>query len=370
LSRLLEKYSSLRWALKPQAWLLEGAERASGEPLKILYAGTEPHKNYFASIAFKEGWKESPKGGLLWWLVRRRALAEKATLAVYQMVPEQSRFYKPKSDFKAPVWIRSDMDVPADAAALRGTKKWREIGRSFDKRGYAWTSSRQVEDFDLFYKEMYVPHARRRHDASVVFHPHEELRRIFEATGEVLFLELDGKRVAGAITDYAPPLPHFLYYGVLEGHDNSDVADALLHARVLRLIEQGIRRVSLGHSRPFLKDGALRYKAERGAAPVDAHYVRSGFVHLAILDASAGLRSFFENNPFFGVRPDGRFRPVFFMRGPEEALSEAVATWRTRAGDVDLYLWSNGRPAPLDPSTVPVPAPRATAAVPATAVLR
>jgi hypothetical protein len=151
-------------------------------------------------------------------------------------------------------------------------------------------------DFDRFYRTMYLPYITRTFGDHAFLMQYEELQAALPNC-ELLLITQDGQDIAGSIIIYEQGRPRGWSVGVKDGDSRWVKAGGLsaiqyLRARYLR--SRGFTQLHQGASRPFLDDGALRFKRKLGMALVDR--APKWFAVLARRD-SEGVRAFFCRNP-------------------------------------------------------------------------
>jgi hypothetical protein len=165
-------------------------------------------------------------------------------------------------------------------------------------------------EFDRFYRTMYLPYITRIYGDHAFLMQYEELQAALPNC-ELLLITQDGLDIAGSIIIYEHGRPRGWSVGVKDGDSRWVKAGGLsaiqfLRARYLR--SRGFTQLHQGASRPFLNDGALRYKRKLGMALVDR--TPNWFAFLVRRD-SVGVRAFLCNNPVVYER-DGNFNGALF----------------------------------------------------------
>lgn len=138
------------------------------------------------------------------------------------------------------------------------------------KHGFSLVQATGPEDWAEFYQTMVEPQARARHGSSVWL-PSPAFRRTITRRGTLHLVIENGVRVAGACT-----VPHgdtlwFPLIGVRAGDPRllqrgASVAALALPVEWART--QKYRRLDLGRTGPFVKDGLQQYKRNWGFVPV------------------------------------------------------------------------------------------------------
>jgi hypothetical protein len=92
--------------------------------------------------------------------------------------------------------------------------------------------------------------------------------------------------------------PNLFRSGILNGdrkYINDGAMAALYHFSFIYLAEKGFKKVNVSLTRPFLRDGVLRYK-RKWSLRISGSYF-NGFA-LKVFSDSSATRCFLQNNPF------------------------------------------------------------------------
>lgn len=182
--------------------------------------------------------------------------------------------------------------------------------RRIRKAGLDYEVTRDPARMAAFYETMYVPYAGRSHGETAVVLPLERMQRKFDRC-ELLLVRKEGRAIAGTLIIRDEEGPRLWSLGVLDGNLeflDYGVVGATNFFSFQHLAAQGHRRVALGFSRPFLRDGALQYKRKWG--PSLTQPTPEGF-SLQVHEWTPAVRSFLRNNPFVHVREESMEAAVF-----------------------------------------------------------
>jgi hypothetical protein len=306
---------------RPQAWRLEGRERTSGTPLVIVFAGQLESKNYIAHLAFADSPAELPLGQRwLWTLLppKRKQESNGADLRIIELYESQRRWLRARFQFFVPNWIGGELDLQRTVARLHRSKNARNDLRRMQKNKTTYEVTRDRDAFEDFYSNMYLPYIKKRYGNRAFSMSHEDMVRNLGCS-ELLFVKVHGERVAGQIILYENNRARAWSVGIKDG-DRSFVKaganKALDYLMFQYLAERGYKGLHMGASRPFLLDGALRYKRYLGLRLIDhtARYFALGFSA-----DSVGAMAFAANNPFI-YENKGTYRGAIFIE-PDLPLS-------------------------------------------------
>ncbi len=308
------------------AWLLEGSEVSSGEPLRVLYVGSHVQKNYIAHLAFGAARHETAVGGRYLWALRGSVKKNSlgCSLAVIECHRRQRRFCEDRGDFFVPQWLCGEVDLPLQAQGRSAKEDLRRIRRS----DLHFVVTKELDDFDQFYHRMYLPYVTERHqDRAIAMgydHMMEAARR---GACELLLVKKGDEPVAGMVIRMEGQLPRLWSQGLKEGnlsHLRHGAAAATWYFASQHLRDQGFKRMHMGLSRAFLSDGVLRYKAKWGTRM--RYCLPMGFV-LKLLSPSRGLKSFLLTNPFAHLDKGQLWGAVFIQDGEQASGDHLQRLW-------------------------------------------
>ena len=167
-----------------------------------------------------------------------------------------------------PLWL--DTSCPFEAIVhgeRRGRSSRKDDARRVRRLGLTMRLATDAPSREWFRRELYEPYASRRFGDLYLRVPPHAFRHAHRR-GWLLLLEHGGRTVAGALLERWGRDVRILAFGV--AIDAPIASGLLLEACYYHAIEfaaaQGFPRLSLGTTRPVLRDGVLRYKRKWGAA--------------------------------------------------------------------------------------------------------
>jgi hypothetical protein len=302
------------------AWLLDGTEDSSGEPLRLLYVGSQIQKNYIAHLAFGAARKETAVGRRYLWALRGSVKQNSlgCSLAVIECHRRQRWFCEDRGDFFVPQWLCGEVDVPLQARGNSAREDLRRIKRS----DLQFIVTKELDEFDRFYHRMYLPYVTERHqDRAIAMGYDHMMRAARRGACELLLVKKGDESVAGMVIRMEGQLPRLWSQGLKDG-DRTYLKYGALAATwyfaSLHLRDKGFKRMHMGLSRSFLRDGVLRYKAKWGSRV--RRCLPVGFV-MKLLSPSPGLKSFLLTNPFAHL-DKGQLWGAVFVQDGEQACGE------------------------------------------------
>jgi hypothetical protein len=292
-----------------ELWSVEGEERSSGLPLSILCALNGPGKNYVLQLIFGDSYRQRRLGRFwLWNVVKAIPKTIPDCSMIFGDFCDSHRKFTGSSDwFVMPIWLLGEVALPRDAKADR--KIDRDL-RRIRQQAFQFEVTRDLQQFDDFYHNMYVPHISQTFGECALVASYEHLKAIFQSCNLLLIKNQEGI-IAGQMIRYQPRGPFLYEMGVRDGnrtHVKNGVGSACYHFGMQYLQEKGYPKAFLGWSRPFLRDGVLQFKRNWSQRIVDSY--PNGFA-LRILSHTPATMAFLRNNPFIFRHDNGLYAAVF-----------------------------------------------------------
>ncbi|MEA2746191.1 MAG: hypothetical protein QOI41_334 [Myxococcales bacterium] len=212
-------------------------------------------------------------------------------------------------DFKSPTIVRQVIDLSGDWPDItkRFNKKKREIfNRLTKKNPYEFRISKELADFDHFYRRMYFPHTEKQFGKAAKIDSYETLKTYFQR-GFLLLVTEGGVDVGGSLCFFEGDTMVFHRGGVLDGneeHVNNGAQTSLYFYKIRYAKEQKRARLDLGHSRAFFDDGVYRHKREWGASVTVDDDLKSWLYFFNPKSCRQGA-SMFRKNPLIVHTGDG-----------------------------------------------------------------
>jgi hypothetical protein len=179
----------------------------------------------------------------------------------------------------------------------------KEVRRHCRRQGYELHLSAHAADLQRFHATLYRPYVTERFGAGAVL---VEAERFLAVARDMALavLKVADEWVAGVLLDRRGDTLHLGWFGsatVPPRPGASEVLDAWV---IEWAAASGARRVVMGHSRPSLADGVVRYKARFGATLRPTRFPQRT-IGLGILRGSPALAASIATARFVTFR-DGR----------------------------------------------------------------
>jgi hypothetical protein len=291
------------------AWHLRGAERVSGAPLSIFFAGHLESKNYLAHLALREGYAEAALEPVWLWSAERRGACSGADISV---IHARARAGRPASAtlWSIPCWISLEVDIDHAVERMNSERVKSDV-RRFRRHNLQCHATSDPAKLEWFYRTMYVPYVARTHGNRAMLTPWDEIARELHRC-ELLLIKKDDDYIAGEIChDLGDGCVRIWCMGVKDGdlaYVKLGAVASLYYHEIGHFRARGFRRLHYGATRPFLHDGVLKFKRKYGPYIVQRDE-REFAVTLARL--TPGTQHFLANNPFINEH-DGAYHANFF----------------------------------------------------------
>lgn len=322
--------SIVSWARRP-VYMLKGKEKKSGERLNTLILGRNRTVAYFSDLIYSGEPSRTELGKSFVWKARSKArtIQPEPDLILIEM----DRFYAANLERQGftllPQWILFHLDISKPMPELMKTIKNESLNnnlRKMRKYNYTYEITRDPDKFDLFYYQMYIPHAAMRFGKSSWVFSHRELRQLFEK-GRLLLVYLDNEARAGALL-LEKEKSLFSHSLGVRGGNIKYVEQGVVTASYLFTIqwanEKGYEWIDFGYCRPFLRDGVFIYKKRWGMAVKNISRSMSlGVFGLKIGHFTKSVHSFLAENPFVFIDRD-KLKGLIFAEQNQPLTSKAV----------------------------------------------
>jgi len=338
LRAMVRRLRSIWGRYRLNAWVLEGAERTGGEPIRVLFVGQVENCNYLARVVFADG-SIAVRPRRIWKHRAWQLLA--ASDSVYGLIFIQTLEMPPdyayrRECYAIPSWVAGELDVAHALLTPRTSTSVKRDVRHVRSSRFAYRTTHDPRAIERFFLDMYLPYIRRTHGDGAVVATLDEFKREADKGAELLLVDQDGKSVAGVLLGLDDPARmEALELGVLgadRGLVKAGALAAIYYFSLLFAANRGFSRLFLGGARPFLNDGPLQYKKKWGLRITGRLRTMPDVWVFRPYPASTAVQSFLRNNPFVFER-DNACRAAVFV-GADEVLSEESIEHLRKAHDL------------------------------------
>lgn len=241
-----------------------------GPDWSVIYVGEGDSLNELSHALFLEPANAIALARLPLWRVPsivRRFLGKG-----FLVVSELNRLipWQPRANyvFASPPVVRQVLDTtqPPDVLYDGLKKELRRHLRRIKDMGFTYEVSRQSEDFDLFYHQMYLPFIQQRYKEQATITNHSLARRYFDH-GELVFVRRNGQRIGGTLVLHTRDKYVAMLVGFCPEYADQARQGALLAMYwfdICRAWELGRQQVDWGGSYARTRNGVFTFKQQWG----------------------------------------------------------------------------------------------------------
>jgi hypothetical protein len=180
-----------------------------------------------------------------------------------------------RAQYRFPAWVRQELSLPpADAAWVLPRPVEREAARLARRHGYTLVFSTDRDSLHRFYRELYRPYVLTRFGSGAIVVAEPDFVAGVRGCTLALLRQQD-RWTAGVLLERSGAELRFRWFGASASPPPEGASDVLDVACIRRGHADGVRTVLLGHSRPSLVDGVVRYKQKLGARVCAVRYPQS-----------------------------------------------------------------------------------------------
>lgn len=307
-ANLVDKGRSLI-RLRARYAVYAGTVRGGDRPISVAYFGNGANLPFVLATVFGERPAPRQAGAARIWQASAfsRSRSSSADLTVFDMPwPWEMSFPEDSRVIEIPAWIRQAVALPRDResfyASLHRSVRGEQM-RKIRKYGLMARVVHDVDEIRRFYRDMYVPHVRRRFGPDATIAPEPRVVK-YAQQGALLQVLREGRVVAGSVLYRRREIVQSLWSG-FAGEDLRalDGATAALFYHLAEFaFDHGCRTIDYCGSRPLLSDGVFETKRRWGGAVHDDWSLES--LLLQFNDFGAGVRQLLQRCPWI-ARQDG-----------------------------------------------------------------
>jgi hypothetical protein len=163
-----------------------------------------------------------------------------------------------------PAWVSQEIQAAQGVPLAIPAAARKEAMRLTRRAGYTVTLGDGASEAARFYHELYRPYVAQRFGAGALVVDEARFRETARGMG-LARLHAGGEWIAGLLFRIAGPTLSLGWFGSRTTPPPAGASEALDAWVIGHAAGLGARRAVLGHSRPSLADGVVRYKARFGA---------------------------------------------------------------------------------------------------------
>lgn len=302
--------------LRVDLWIITGEEISSKQELVIIYAGHEVGKNYLITLAFDSSHRENHIGKKWLWQIPQivEGTSHDCSLMVTEVSKSFRKLFRKIKCIYVPYWVFGEIDVSSDNHSFLKNNSLKSDLRRIRRNKLHFEVTNSLSQLHNFYYNMYLPYISKAHGNSAVMISYDFVKREFRERGlfaDLLLIKKEKEYVAGVLLGFQNNIAGLLYLGVKDAnldYVKDGAIGALYYFSVCYLEGKGFTRIGFGDSKPFLRDGVLRFKRKW-----DLTIRNKGIRGLVIkpLSRSDGVKGFFINNPLIYEDETGLIGAIF-----------------------------------------------------------
>lgn len=295
-------------------WHLEGMMAKGQTSFSLVVAGLDVNKNYWKQWVFAGEAREVWLGKTWLWCVptMARCRVPNCDMIIIESSQKLQPLMRSVRGFRLPCWLEGIIDVQEYENVARKKHTIRDDKRLIKHKKLGYEVTKDPEQFQDFYHNMYLPHVRKAHGESAFIRSRQSMKEEFERNG-MMILKEDGRNVAGVVLSERKDRLHLGYFGCRDDcpHDGRYLLGPLFFFGIELGKQRGWPHVGVGASRPFLNDGVIRFKTLRMMRVVGSLDDRC-FV-LVPTQPGPAMTTFLLNHPFAYWDRDGTLSGIIFL---------------------------------------------------------
>ncbi len=169
------------------------------------------------------------------------------------------------AQLRMPAWVSQELLAAGASPVTLPAPMLKEVRRQTRRNAYELRFSTDVRDVRRFYATLYRPYVTARFGSGAVLV--DETQFLAVSRGMTLaMLMAAGEWVAGMLLQQRGETLHLGWFGSTTVPPRAGASEVLDAGSIAWGVAKGVRRVVMGHSRPSLADGVVRYKSRFGAS--------------------------------------------------------------------------------------------------------
>jgi hypothetical protein len=247
---------------------LEGRLHGSNVPIAMAFAGAPVTADFVAGSLFAVE-RRIPIGRINNALGLRGVAFDKlcsgADLVAAEVPPLWRLCLPVGMRLRMPAWVSQEIHGAGDSPIVLPPELRKEVTRHSRREGYELAFSNAPADIRRFYAELYRPYVKARFQAGAVLVDENHFLEVSRGM-TLAILRADRGWAAGMLFRQRGMTLQLGWFGSISAPPPAGASEVLDAGVIEHAAALGVRRVVMGHSRPSLADGVLRYKSRFGAA--------------------------------------------------------------------------------------------------------
>jgi hypothetical protein len=233
--------------------------------------------------------------------------------------------------FVLPLFVRMVVNVQGDWGDVE-----RRIHKSIRKShaqlvrkyGYEYELSHREEDFELFYRRMYLPTTEKRHSELASPMSLEEAYQNFRH-GYLHLVKRNGQYVGGGLYYAHANVARLRIIGVIDADGQlirEDALGACCYALVHSANQAGFDEVNFGDCAPLLADGIFQHKRRWGSTATHSELSHEQ-IWLKVQRDTPAVRQFLKDNPLIIIGEHGQLQGLIVSDEADDVAETTRNEW-------------------------------------------
>jgi len=179
-------------------WIVEGYERNSMMPLKVLFASIDgQNRSYILNLIFGKSYKEYYLKREWAWNISKSIEELRSTCSIMLIETVEFNFKQMRLNkcFFIPRWVSGEIDIPYGPDVIRSKTVLSDLSR-IRRNDLQFEITRNLKCFEYFYHNMYLPLIKRSHGESANIIPYRELEDVFRYS-DLLLVKKNEEYIGG-----------------------------------------------------------------------------------------------------------------------------------------------------------------------------
>jgi hypothetical protein len=322
-----------RLLIRPYLPVYQLQGQGQGGPLVVTYVGLEYAKPFLKSILFAESPVEQQVARIPFWRYDKLADLPSSDIIIVEAAKHLIRKLPRQNAIVWPRFVQHILDVRGDWQDVKSRfhKSARYELRLTQRYDYQYEVSHDDQDFEMFYRDMYLPTTKNRHGALSSPVSASEAYEYFRH-GLLFLVKRDGRPVCGGVCYLEQDTVHFRLMGVINGDQRlikERVVGAMNCLRIQWANQHGYKAVNFLGSGARLDSGHFQYKRKWGTTvsiPPHSHRL----IWIGIRQNTPAVSRFLKENPVIVVDKNGKLHGLIIVDDPHNVPAETRKEWEKR----------------------------------------
>lgn len=334
LPRLYEAKDVALLLMRPYLPVYQLQGQGRGGSLTVAYIGLSYTKPFWTGLLFEEAPIERQVGRIPLWRYDEIANLPSDDLIIVEAVKHLIRRLPHDNAIVMPQLVEHVLNVQGDwqdvRRRLRTSVRRNEL-RLVRKYGYEYDVSHSSQDFEEFYRQMYLPTVQERYDELAVPVSIGEAYQYFRH-GCLFRVKRDGIWVSGMVCYFQQGIVYAKMAGVRDGDErliHEGATSTLYYAAIHWANQHGYKAVNFLVSGARLESGLFQHKRKWGTSVrVSPKLHRQ--IWIKVQRVTPAVSQFLKENPFVVIDEDGKLHGLIVVDDTHNVPAETRGEWEGR----------------------------------------